>query len=66
MSQLDPLFTSEEANKLRKEYEAGHTLDELADRYFVHKTTVRKVILDAGATLRRRGPRLGTKQRKRI
>lgn len=41
--------------QLRREYESGLTLNALARRYNSERETVRRAIVDAGGTIRKKG-----------
>jgi len=49
------LFTDEEVQQLREEYEAGATLQQLVDKYGSHRGTLSRIIERSGGTMRTRG-----------
>lgn len=52
------VFDDEEVEEIHKQYEAGATFKELAEKYYCNKNTIRKVLLKYDPKcIRRRGPR---------
>jgi len=54
------MITEEQAKEMRRRYEAGETLREIAISYDSNYTTIRAHIVRVGGTMRGKGTRTGT------